>query len=69
MNSASKMNDVSKLRNEVQEVYANVAEAPEGDFHFHRGAGMDLLLAAKRVGKSGKAMRNRFPWKMRASTS
>lgn len=29
--------DAEKLREEVSKMYARVAEAPEGDFHFHRG--------------------------------
>jgi arsenite methyltransferase len=29
--------DVSRLRAEVQSMYARVAEDPGGDFHFHRG--------------------------------
>ena len=98
--------DVHKLREQVSMVYTRVAEAPEGDFHFHRGpeyaatflgydaaelrtlpakstaafagvgnphaigaiesgavvadigsgAGMDVLLAARRVGSSGRAI-------------
>jgi len=98
--------DADQLRDEVSKVYARVAEAPDGDFHFHRGpiyaaehlgydpeelaalpaeateafagvgnpldiddlapgqtvldigsgAGMDLLLAARRVGSGGKAI-------------
>jgi arsenite methyltransferase len=30
--------DVGKLRQEIQSMYARVAEDPSGDFHFHRGA-------------------------------
>ncbi|BDG03114.1 methyltransferase domain-containing protein [Anaeromyxobacter oryzae] len=30
--------DTVRLRNEIREIYARVAEAPEGEFHFHRGA-------------------------------
>jgi SAM-dependent methyltransferase len=30
--------DVAKLRQEIQSMYARVAEDPSGDFHFHRGA-------------------------------
>lgn len=30
--------DVAKLRQEIQSIYARVAEDPSGDFHFHRGA-------------------------------
>jgi len=98
--------DAERLREEVGKVYAQVAEEPNGDFHFHRGpayaaeklgydpeelaelpdeataafagvgnpldagtiaegetvldigsgAGMDLLLAAQRVGLQGKAI-------------
>ena len=29
--------DAKRLREEVSAVYARVAEAPDGDFHFHRG--------------------------------
>jgi SAM-dependent methyltransferase len=98
--------DTDKLRDEVKFIYARVAEHPDGDFHFHRGAtyaagflgydaaelaalppespasfagvanphaigpmhagetvldigcgaGMDLLLAARRVGPRGRAI-------------
>lgn len=98
--------DSKQLRSEVKSMYAGVAAAPGGDYHFHRGpayaaaflgydaselqtlpaestasfagvgnphaikpiesgktvldigcgAGMDLLLAARRVGKSGNAI-------------
>lgn len=98
--------DTSELRRRVLDVYARVAEAPGGDFHFHRGAayasqllgydaaeletlparatsrfagvgnpisagpiasgevvldhacgaGMDLLLAARRIGPAGRAI-------------
>src|SRR5262245_47591999 len=98
--------DVEVLRAEIQTIYTRVAEAPDGDFHFHRGpayaaarlgydaaelaalpadvtasfagignphaigpippgavvvdigcgAGMDLLLAARRVGPKGRAI-------------
>lgn len=98
--------DVKSLRSEVKSMYSRVAEAPQGDFHFHRGAtyastmlgydaaelslipatvtssfagvanphaiaplpvgatvvdigcgaGMDLLLAARHVGPSGRAI-------------
>lgn len=94
------------LRSEISNIYARVADSPDGDFHFHRGpgyaaeflgydraeldtlpsettasfagignpqiigpirpgetvldigcgAGMDLLLAAKKVGPDGKAI-------------
>lgn len=30
--------DTIRLRNEVQSIYARVASAPDGEFHFHRGA-------------------------------
>ena len=29
--------DVANLREEVRTIYARVAAAPDGDFHFHRG--------------------------------
>ena len=98
--------DVKSLRKEVQSIYSRVADAPHGEFHFHRGpayaarmlgydsaelaalpadvsssfagvanphaiaplpngatvvdigcgAGMDLLLAARRVGPAGRAI-------------
>lgn len=98
--------DVKSLRAEVQSMYSRVADAPHGEFHFHRGpayaarmlgydsaelaalpahvtssfagvanphvvapipsgstvvdvgcgAGMDLLLAARRVGPAGRAI-------------
>ena len=98
--------DVKSLREEVQSIYSRVADAPHGEFHFHRGpayaarmlgydsaelaalpadvtssfagvanphaigpiakgatvvdigcgAGMDLLLAARRVGPTGLAI-------------
>lgn len=98
--------DVKSLRTEVQSMYSRVADAPHGEFHFHRGpayaasmlgydaaelsllpatvigsfagvanphaiaplpvgatvvdigcgAGTDLLLAARRVGPSGRAI-------------
>ena len=98
--------DVATLRNEIRTMYARVAAAPDGDFHFHRGpeyaaarlgydrdelaqlpmrvtasfagignphaigliepdatvldigccAGMDLLLAARRIGPNGRAI-------------
>ena len=37
--------DTRKLRDEIQSIYARVAEDPSGDFHFHRGPGYaaDLL--------------------------
>jgi SAM-dependent methyltransferase len=31
--------DTRKLRDEIQSIYARVAQEPSGDFHFHRGAG------------------------------
>jgi arsenite methyltransferase len=30
--------DTVRLRNEIQSIYSRVASAPEGEFHFHRGA-------------------------------
>jgi SAM-dependent methyltransferase len=98
--------DVKSLRQEVQSIYSRVADAPQGEFHFHRGpayaarmlgydsaelaalpadvtasfagvanphaiapipngatvvdigcgAGMDLLLAGRRVGPAGRAI-------------
>ncbi len=98
--------DTNKLRQEIQDVYSQVASAPNGEFHFHRGpeyatksldyvaadlaslpgestasfagvgnplaigelspgevvadlgsgAGMDLLLASRKVGPKGKAI-------------
>ena len=98
--------DTLQLRQEIQSIYARVATAPDGSFHFHRGpayaaellgydaaalaalpadstasfagvanpqriaplplgatvvdigcgAGMDLLLAARQVGPTGKAI-------------
>lgn len=98
--------DVKSLRSEVQSMYSRVADAPQGEFHFHRGpayaasmlgydaaelsrlpatvtssfagvanphaiaplpegatvvdigcgAGTDLLLAARHVGPSGRAI-------------
>jgi len=30
--------DTVRLRNEIQSIYARVASAPDGEFHFHRGA-------------------------------
>lgn len=38
--------DVARLRAEVQSMYARVATAPDGDFHFHRGP----AYAAERLG-------------------
>lgn len=38
--------DVTGLRSEVQTMYSRVATAPDGEFHFHRGAG----YAAARLG-------------------
>jgi SAM-dependent methyltransferase len=37
--------DTRRLRDEIQSIYARVAEDPSGDFHFHRGPGYaaDLL--------------------------
>jgi SAM-dependent methyltransferase len=29
--------DTVRLRNEIQSIYASVASAPDGEFHFHRG--------------------------------
>lgn len=31
--------DTLRLRNEIQSMYARVASAPDGEFHFHRGPG------------------------------
>src|SRR5260370_42549151 len=108
--------DTRKLRDEVQFIYARVAEQPDGEFHFHRGpayaveflgydaaelaalptestasfagvanphaiaplpagapvldigcgAGLDLLLAARRVGPSGGATGMAMPPSMAA---
>jgi arsenite methyltransferase len=30
--------DTARLRKEIQSIYARVASAPDGEFHFHRGA-------------------------------
>jgi arsenite methyltransferase len=30
--------DTVRLRNEIQSIYSRVASAPDGEFHFHRGA-------------------------------
>jgi SAM-dependent methyltransferase len=30
--------DTARLRNEIQSIYSRVASAPDGEFHFHRGA-------------------------------
>ena len=30
--------DTVRLRNEIQTIYSRVASAPDGEFHFHRGA-------------------------------
>lgn len=30
--------DTVRLRNEIQSIYSRVASAPQGEFHFHRGA-------------------------------
>ena len=38
--------DTLKLRAEIQSVYARVAAAPNGEFHFHRGPD----YAASRLG-------------------
>lgn len=38
--------DVSLLRHEIGAMYARVATAPEGEFHFHRGP----MYAAERLG-------------------
>ena len=58
--------DTMRLRRDVAAMYARVATSPEGSFHFHRGggdghqpgcgAGMDLLLASKRVGPAGRVI-------------
>ncbi|HEX9308773.1 MAG TPA: hypothetical protein VF894_14860, partial [Anaeromyxobacter sp.] len=29
--------DTVRLRNEIRSIYARVASAPDGEFHFHRG--------------------------------
>lgn len=36
--------DREQLKAEIRSTYARVAEAPEGDFHFHRGADYAALL-------------------------
>lgn len=38
--------DVARLRNEITAMYARVADAPGGEFHFHRGP----AYAAERLG-------------------
>jgi hypothetical protein len=30
--------DTARLRNEIQAIFSRVAAAPDGEFHFHRGA-------------------------------
>ena len=30
--------DTVRLRSEIQPIYSRVASAPDGEFHFHRGA-------------------------------
>ncbi|HEY8925315.1 MAG TPA: methyltransferase domain-containing protein [Polyangia bacterium] len=44
--------DVEHLREEVLRTYTRLAEAPEGDFHFHRGA----AYAADRLGYDASEM-------------
>src|SRR6266545_1868923 len=44
--------DTRKLRDEIQSIYARVAEDPSGDFHFHRGPG----YAADRLGYDRAAL-------------
>ncbi len=111
--------DVNQLRQEIKDVYSQVAVAPNGDFHFHRGpeyaasklgydaselnelptaatasfagvanplaidelapgetivdlgcgAGMDILLASKRVGPAGQAIGVDMTDEMLASTT
>src|SRR5947207_2754569 len=56
--------DSARLRREAREMYARVALAPDGSFHFHRGPayaaerlGYDATeLAARRVGRTGRAI-------------
>jgi SAM-dependent methyltransferase len=44
--------DTRKLRDEIQSIYARVAQDPSGDFHFHRGAD----YAAELLGYDRKAL-------------
>jgi arsenite methyltransferase len=44
--------DTLTLRQEIQSIYARVAAAPSGDFHFHRGP----QYAADRLGYDAKAL-------------
>jgi arsenite methyltransferase len=44
--------DTSTLRQEIQSMYARVATAPSGDFHFHRGP----AYAAERLGYDAAAL-------------
>ena len=41
--------DVKSLRKEVQSIYSRVADAPNGEFHFHRGP----EYAARMLGYDG----------------
>jgi hypothetical protein len=41
--------DVKSLRKEVQSIYSRVADAPHGEFHFHRGP----AYAAQMLGYDG----------------
>lgn len=54
--------DVSRLRAEVQTMYARVAADPDGDFHFHRGP----AYAAERLGYDAAALA-RLPLSVTAS--
>lgn len=44
--------DTLTLRREIQSIYARVATAPDGDFHFHRGP----AYAAERLGYDAQAL-------------
>jgi SAM-dependent methyltransferase len=55
--------DVAKLRDEIQSIYSRVAEAPSGDFHFHRGAEYAVTLLgydAAELAKLPKATTDSF---------